>query len=214
MLDMLNNCGMDSTNFSNTLILWVATNNTPSDIIFGAINLTLTASGNSAKNTLNSTYGWDVQLITTYGVDKTLQNNYTLTGEIVCKDPVYIISPNNDYISGLSIMAGLALRNVAVTSDAYSAIDKDVVICVNYSGIATITLPPAAILAKESLNNIPSGKYFIITDVSGALNGTTIKINIVPQGSDTIVGTQSKELLTAYESISLYSYGSNWLIIN
>jgi surface protein len=214
MNNMLNNTGLSVTNFSNTLIEWVADTNTPTQLLFGASNLTLNASGETAKTTLENTYAWVVTLTPTITIDRQLPNNYTLTGQVVCKDPVYIMSGTNDYISGLSVFAGLGLRYTPITIAEYSIIEKDVIIGVNYAGIVALTLPPAIVSTKLALDNISSGKYFIILDSSGSANTTTRKITITAQGSDTILGLTTIALDSAYKSLTLISDGvSKWISV-
>lgn len=146
--------------------------------------------------------------------DKTLINNYTLEGSVICQDPVFIMSSPSTGEGGFSILTSLNFRRKAVTSATYTVNDYDVVVGVNYAGTVTVTLPPAAVTLNADVENITNGKHFIILDESGLANGSTTKITIAADGSDTILDSTTFDITTGYMSVTLFSNGvDKWFII-
>ena len=71
-------------------------------------------------------------------------------------------------------------------------------------GTYTLNLPPAASMTYRNVR--------IITD--GTLdNGAQDKIDVTPAGSETIDGAASFEISKRYEGISIWSNGTEWIII-
>lgn len=99
--------------------------------------------------------------------------------------------------STLDVGGSFSVAYVSKTS-AYTATSSDCVISCDASGGAfTITLPTASGIA---------GRLYRIkkSDTSG--NAVTID----PNGSETIDGSSTKSLTTAYDSVDLISDGTNW----
>lgn len=84
------------------------------------------------------------------------------------------------------------------------ASDVFVVIAMNTSAARLITLPLASA--------VPAGRFYIISDISGA--SETNNITITASGSDTILGAASLVVNSNYGSYQLVSDGvSNWVTV-
>ena len=85
----------------------------------------------------------------------------------------------------------------------YTASPNDKAIGVGTSaGTYTITLPTASVV---------KGRAFIIKDEDG--NAATNNITVATEGSETIDGAATYVLTSNYESVGLYSYGTNWFTV-
>lgn len=87
----------------------------------------------------------------------------------------------------------VASNHTILTTDTY------IYLLVNTAGDRTITLPSA--------NGVAGGRYYVIADVTGGLGANAITINRA--GSDTINGTTSYVMRSAYGAVVVKSNGSN-----
>ena len=72
------------------------------------------------------------------------------------------------------------------------------------NGTYTLNLPTAASMTYRNVRIITNGTLD---------NGAQDKINITPVGSETIDGAASFEISKRYEGISIWSNGTEWIII-
>ena len=91
---------------------------------------------------------------------------------------------------------------VAVEAATYSLLATDYILAVNYTttGAVAITIPT---------DQCVSGRIIEIKDSGG--NASTNNITITPQ-AETIDGDATSIISTNYNSVSLYSDGSNWYV--
>ena len=91
---------------------------------------------------------------------------------------------------------------VAVEAATYSLLATDYILAVSYTttGTVAITIPT---------DQCVSGRIIEIKDSGG--NANTNNITITPQ-AETIDGDATSIISTNYNSVSLYSDGSNWFI--
>jgi len=97
--------------------------------------------------------------------------------------------------------SGTALATVAAAT--YTVLPDDGTVHVTYTatGTVAVTLPTAGVISDRKL---------FIKDAGG--NAGTYNITIDTEGSETIDGAATQVLNGDYNSISLYSDGSNWFI--
>jgi hypothetical protein len=149
--------------------------------------------------------------------DKTLINNYTLEGTVICEDPVTIAPGNSGVDGSFSLLTSMNMRYSEVTSSTYTVLNTDLVIGVNVAGTCVITLPSASVSAyDDNGTSITNGKHFIVLDASGNANSSTNKITINPNpnGNDTILGASSIEITSGYSSLTLFSNGgTSWFLL-
>lgn len=95
------------------------------------------------------------------------------------------------------------MTRTSVTSGAtYDVLLSDFYIGVNVTNDIDLNFPPAADW---------SGRYFIIKDEGG--NSGAYRIRLVPDGSETIDGQSEYKMSIAFQSIHVYSNGTNIFII-
>ena len=104
----------------------------------------------------------------------------------------------------VTALEGASAPNITtVNSSSYNVISTDYVLHVTYStiGSTTITIPTA---------QATSGRILIIKDASGASN--TNAITVGTQGAEKIDGLDTYAINTNYQSVNIYSNGTNWFI--
>lgn len=130
-----------------------------------------------------------------------MSSTYTLTL------PVTVPSASNQILKGssagvLAFENRMILNKVAKTT-TYTATSDDDVISVDASGGSwTLSLPAASTVTGKVL-------YIVRTDQTLA-NAVTID----PNSTETINGSTTRKLATRYESYTIQSDGSNWLILD
>lgn len=105
-------------------------------------------------------------------------------------------------ITGFCSTSAIIVKNSLKTSD-YTVTTDDYYIGVQVSTQAvTITLPESS----------PAGQVFIVADTNG-LATTSLPINIVPSGSDTINGSSvGTAIIGGWSALSFISNGSGYNI--
>ena len=98
---------------------------------------------------------------------------------------------------------GQKIKRTAVQGAVTTISASDYLICVTDLGVA-----PSIGLPKPS--QVGVGKVYIIKDEAGGASNTTITIASV--GEETIDGETSYTITDDYNSVNLYSNGSNWFI--
>ena len=105
----------------------------------------------------------------------------------------------------LRLDAGLIRNITTVNAATYDLLVTDDIVHVTYTGtgaVTSLTLPTAQTL---------SGRTIIIKDAGG--NAGTNNITIDTEGAQTIDGSATAVISANYDSITLYSDGTNWFII-
>jgi len=100
---------------------------------------------------------------------------------------------------------GAIFRHITVVNAAtYDLLPSDDILNVTYTatGAVTITLPTAQCVA---------GRTIVIKDAGG--NAGTNNITIDTEGSETIDGAATEVISSNYDSVTIYSDGSNWFTI-
>jgi hypothetical protein len=112
--------------------------------------------------------------------------------------------PNNVYVkTNIEFGGGLKVGFVEKSAN-YSVENTDYVIGVtSATGGKMITLPSAS-------GN--SGRVFVIKDQSGSASATDY-IRIMTQSGETIEGQSSYDIDVPYESVTVYSNGTDWFIV-
>jgi hypothetical protein len=107
-------------------------------------------------------------------------------------------------VSGSAIFgAGITHNRAAITAATYTILVTDYYIGADTTSNAiTLTLPPAATAG--------GGKTYIIKDEGGA--AATNNITIDGDGSETVDGVTTADIISPYGSLNLYSDGSNWFV--
>jgi hypothetical protein len=98
-------------------------------------------------------------------------------------------------------VAGEGFKRTAVTTNEYNVLLTDYYIGVNFNGDVDIFLPAGV-----------ENKVFIIKDESGLVNNSTRRINIIPDGLETIDGETEITVQAAYTSLTIV-YGTEWHLI-
>lgn len=98
-------------------------------------------------------------------------------------------------------VAGEGFKRTPVTSSEYNVQLTDYYIGVDYDGDVDIMLPAGV-----------SNKVFIIKDESGLVNGTNRRINLIPDGLETIDGETEITIQAPYTSLTIV-FGSEWHLI-
>lgn len=107
-----------------------------------------------------------------------------------------------DYVDGNIDKHAIADRTVLAKTTTYTILNTDRVITANAAGGAfTLTLPTASGI---------NGRVLQIKKIDSTINVVTIDGN----SSETIDGSLTKKLCTQYESITLVSDGTNWLVLD
>ncbi len=118
-------------------------------------------------------------------------------------DPVpYTQTPDWFRLAAIAINGLLSgQRNVSTKSAAYTITEGDNVILADATGGAfTVTLPPAAKF---------SGLQFIVKKTDASANVVTVDAN----GAETIDGAANVTLTVQYQSWTLFSNGTAWIVI-
>lgn len=106
------------------------------------------------------------------------------------------------FSEGIDIKSDIYKRIKTVTSDAYTAVDKDYYIGVDYSGVSTITLPA-----------VDEGREIVVKDESGNASAPGEYITIDTAGTDNIDGSSTYTIDTDYGKARLIYNGSNWSVV-
>lgn len=113
---------------------------------------------------------------------------------------------NIDYTTHLfTLTTGLSLKVTTVNVATYDLLVTDTILNVTYpstAAVTSLTLPSAQVV---------SGRTIIIKDASG--NAGANNITIDTGGSETIDGAATLVMSTNYQTVKLYSDGSNWFNI-
>jgi hypothetical protein len=113
---------------------------------------------------------------------------------------VYNTAPT--YLSGLTTTAaGRIHKRTAVTGSSYNVLTSDEIVGVDYEGAVAIQLMTATLAA---------GRVYVVKDEGG--HASTYTITISTEGAETIDGAATATITTNYNSLSIYSDGSNWFI--
>ena len=105
----------------------------------------------------------------------------------------------------IAFFGGVRRNYVTLThiDSPYTVSDTDTMIGVDTSRAAvTLTLPSAV--------SVGAGIDLLIKDEGGVVNVEAVTLETV--ANETIDGSSTLKMTTAYESVQLYSNGSNWFI--
>ena len=109
-----------------------------------------------------------------------------------------------------TLNSGHRVNVTTVNAATYDLLGSDYVVHVTYTqtgAVTSLTLPTAQTL---------TGRYIHIKDAglsAGATGAGTNSITIDTQGSETIDGAATYVISTDWNSVSLYSDGSDWFIV-
>jgi hypothetical protein len=97
--NMLDNCGMDCTNYSSTLIGWANNINTPNGLNLGASGINYGTNAVSSRNYLLNTKGWTINgdianglvccIATTSNQSQTACNTYLFNNQTITQSGIY-----------------------------------------------------------------------------------------------------------------------------
>lgn len=135
-----------------------------------------------------------------FGTDNATKMTLASDGTLTVRGP-FSTSGDTTMTGKTVVNGGLKLRR-KFTGTNYTTVAADVLIhCTNTTPI-TITLLAAA--------TVGDGAVLVIKDAGG--NAATQNITIDGNASETIDGTTTKTINSAYQSYSLYCDGANWFI--
>jgi hypothetical protein len=103
----------------------------------------------------------------------------------------------------LAVNAGMGMSRTAVSTN-YTVTGSETVMGVTSTSAARVITLPSAVTY--------SGRQFIVKDESGSASVSNY-IQIAPQSGQTIDGQSDYKIVVPYESIVVYSNGTNWFII-
>ena len=103
----------------------------------------------------------------------------------------------------LAVNAGMGMSRTAVSAN-YTVTGSETVMGVTSTSAARVITLPSAVTY--------SGRQFIVKDESGSASVSNY-IQIAPQSGQTIDGQSDYKIVVPYESIVVYSNGTNWFII-
>lgn len=134
--------------------------------------------------------------------------NQNLLVKTLTTDPagaqLYIVKGGLDYRIAFTDLVNSAIFLTVLNANGHTVADTDYYIHVTYTttGVVTITLPT---------DQTTVGRILTIKDAGG--NASTNNITIATQGSETIDGAASYVISSNYESVTIYTDGTNWFII-
>jgi hypothetical protein len=104
-----------------------------------------------------------------------------------------------------TVMSGAQFVNISsVNTATYDLLASDYILNVTYTGtgaVTSLTLPTAQVV---------SGRVIVVVDAGGGAG--TNNITIDTEGAQTIDGIGTKVLNSNYQSVMIYSDGSNWFV--
>lgn len=132
----------------------------------------------------------------------------TGTAPLVVASTTVVANLNADSVDGQHTsnfgVGGLRVGYVSTAAD-YTLLTTDYIVGVTDLTVTrTMNLPAAATAG--------AGRIYEIKDETGNASPTT-RINIDPNGSETIDGNPTAEIITAYGSMKIYCTGTAWFII-
>ncbi|HUW34773.1 MAG TPA: hypothetical protein VM223_24455, partial [Planctomycetota bacterium] len=101
----------------------------------------------------------------------------------------------------VTTFGGRIHKRTAVTGASYDVLTTDEIVGVSYGGACAIQLMSATVAA---------GRVYVVKDESGAAGANNITIST--EATETIDGAATAVISANYNSISLYSDGTNWFI--
>lgn len=107
-------------------------------------------------------------------------------------------------IGNLNVSGSITVNTTTLNSATYDLVSTDYILHVTYTttgAVTSLTLPSA-----QTVN----GRTIIIKDAGG--NAATNNITVDTEGAETIDGAATAVINGNYDSISIYSDGSNWFI--
>ena len=118
---------------------------------------------------------------------------------------LYIVKGGVDYRISNTDLVNNSLTVTVLNAATYTIVDADNLLHITYTSTAAVTaltIPTAQALV---------GRKIIFKDAGG--NASTNNITIVTEGGELIDGQATYVMNSNYESITLYSDGTNWFII-
>jgi hypothetical protein len=114
--------------------------------------------------------------------------------------PLYQPGSNNDIINVSGSIGGPSPVSVTeVTTDEYTATEKDYFLCVDYNGPVTITLPTGIL-----------GTVYVVKDCSGAASVSNL---ITIQGTAQNVDGGTSTINVPYGGLTFIFNGNEWSIL-
>jgi len=126
--------------------------------------------------------------------------SYDLTATDVTAEDGFFGGIETDLLDVKTFISNITTVNTAT----YSLLVTDLILNVTYTATGapiTITLPTAQVV---------TGRSIVVKDAGG--NASTNNITIDTEGAETIDGAATAVIAADYNSINLYSDGSNWFI--
>jgi hypothetical protein len=118
---MLDNCGMDCTNYSSTLIGWANNINTPNGLNLGASGINYGTNAVSSRNYLLNTKGWTINgdiangftccVATSSNQSQTACNSYTFNNQTITQSGTYYDTLMNSTGCDSIIMLNLTINH-------------------------------------------------------------------------------------------------------
>jgi hypothetical protein len=106
-------------------------------------------------------------------------------------------------VKPLAMMSGYSLVRTATATNLTVSTSHGLIAVTDTTAARVMTLPAA---------NTVSNRHFIIKDESGSASVSNY-IRIVPQSGQLIDGESNYEIVVPYESVIVYSNGTNWFIV-
>ena len=133
-----------------------------------------------------------------------LVNGGSLAEKVRITSDGYVGINNPNPTTSLVVSGGQIGNITTVTSATYDVLISDYILHVTYTATGPVT--SLRLMTAQTV----AGRIIHIKDAGG--NAGTNNITITTEGSETIDGAATKVLNTNYQSVSLYSDGSNWFV--
>ena len=203
----------DATNFLSVRSIYISgqyayvlSQGILSIVDLGGMDIPTAVIGNLETNYLSVTDNAD------FGNDLFIRNGLNIGGSILVNGTssspyshtvigAYIATSSP--IANFYVWGGVTHKTTNINSATYNILSNDYIINNTYTitGISTTTLPTA----KNR-----TGQIFTVKDAGGNSNPNYIRID--GQSGETIDGATYQTIITDYNSISVYSDGSNWYL--